>query len=65
MAPRRKLPDEDIESEMICDTDSDEYVADTDSEENVIISVTSSFLLTTHHILPFSVELCFILSSNT
>jgi hypothetical protein len=28
-APRRELRDEDIESEVICDTDSDEYVEDT------------------------------------
>jgi hypothetical protein len=34
MAPRRQLPDEDIESKMICHTDSDEYVADTKSEED-------------------------------
>jgi hypothetical protein len=34
MARRRILRDEDIESELICDTDSDEYVEDSQSEEN-------------------------------
>jgi hypothetical protein len=29
MAQRRNLPDEDNESKLICDTDSDEYVEDT------------------------------------
>jgi hypothetical protein len=33
MACRRHLRDEDIESELICDTDSDEYVEVTESEE--------------------------------
>jgi hypothetical protein len=34
MAPKRKLCEEDIESELICDTDSDEYV-DTESDGDV------------------------------
>jgi hypothetical protein len=33
MAPKRKLCDENIESELICDTDSDEYVEDSESDE--------------------------------
>jgi hypothetical protein len=33
MAPKRKLCDEDVESELICDTDSDEYVEDSKSDE--------------------------------
>jgi hypothetical protein len=34
MARRRILRDEDIESELICDTDSDEYFEDSLSEED-------------------------------
>jgi hypothetical protein len=33
MARRRHIRDEDIESELICDTDSDEYLEDTESGE--------------------------------
>jgi hypothetical protein len=33
MAPNRKLCDEDTESELICNTDSDEYVEDSESDE--------------------------------
>jgi hypothetical protein len=33
MVPKRKLCEEDTESELICDTDSDEYVEDTESDE--------------------------------
>jgi hypothetical protein len=33
MAPKRKLCDEDIESELICDTVSDEYLEDSESDE--------------------------------
>ena len=33
MAPKRKLCDEEIESELICDTDSDEYVDDSESDK--------------------------------
>jgi hypothetical protein len=33
MARRRILCDEDIESHLICDTDSDEYVEDSQSED--------------------------------
>jgi hypothetical protein len=33
MAPKRKLCDEDIESGLICDTDSDEYLEDSESDE--------------------------------
>jgi hypothetical protein len=34
MARRRILHDEEIKSELICDTDSDEYVEDSQSEED-------------------------------
>jgi hypothetical protein len=33
MAPKNKIFDEHIESELICDTDSDEYVEDLESDE--------------------------------
>jgi hypothetical protein len=33
MATKRKLCDEDIQSELICDTDSDEYLEDSESDE--------------------------------
>jgi hypothetical protein len=34
MAPRRRPQNESIESELICDTDPDEYVEDTESDED-------------------------------
>ena len=34
MAHRRNFRNEDIESELICDTDSDDHVEDTESDED-------------------------------
>jgi hypothetical protein len=34
MAPRRKLHDDDRESKLMCDIDSDEDVEDAESDEN-------------------------------
>jgi hypothetical protein len=34
MAPRRKLCDDDLESKMICDINSDEVAEDTESDED-------------------------------
>jgi hypothetical protein len=39
MAGRRNLCDNDIESELICDTDPDEYVYDVESFEHEDITM--------------------------
>jgi hypothetical protein len=41
-APRRKLCAEDIESKVICDTDSGKYVEDTESERMKMITVMNN-----------------------